>query len=627
MLRVSSLYGLNRVISVARRGFLASNRHIQPTLARFSSTSPLHGSTNTEPETPQVDSIPFTFESSFHVQNNSTNIYSVQEGGYVDLDPKDLTKYFPEGLAGEMDKEFEFSGRQSWMIRDSAKILCRIIDQFGASTINSKAPGSSSSGNGGDAKNVSIHKAVNLPELTDRPEWTGSTLRVQYFGQDLLPAPQETIATSSKFKRTAMSTLLPEATTHSIVNGKGSVVDKCLSKLQDVSGTSAMPPKIMLVGPRGVGKSAALNQAIMHARKSGWLCLFVPKGWDQVQSGWYIEPVAPLRPADKGVYDNVFMSAEVLRGFWKAHAGQLRRMPMKYPKETDKYTSALSKFKEAYDRARSVSGREKLSFRQMREIVDAEDFFAEQDTLDASVLDGPHFEYPKIKLETLEDLVLLGVAFRELAGSVVMDLVAELKEVESIPVLIAVDQYNTWEAQSAYSYKSEPVSGRQLCVPHSLSFIGKKKADTDKWRLKNGLCICSTSHAHAEGRNETFENYKSSVPLVIKVPNYSQVEFLSAATYYTHQNLIAKGTSTQELLTFRMISGSNPFSTRKEAVPFFFPISVGRLGDDPMTKSNADLEGLDEEVSLSHARDDEDSDSAAAIADEYIESGKRNDRK
>ena len=32
-----------------------------------------------------------------------------------------------------------------------------------------------------------------------------------------------------------------------------------------------------------MGKSVVLNQAVYYARKKGWLCMFVPQGWEQVQ--------------------------------------------------------------------------------------------------------------------------------------------------------------------------------------------------------------------------------------------------------------------------------------------------------------------------------------------------------
>ena len=39
------------------------------------------------------------------------NIHDVKEGGYVEISQKDMDMYLPEGLAGEMDEEFEFSER------------------------------------------------------------------------------------------------------------------------------------------------------------------------------------------------------------------------------------------------------------------------------------------------------------------------------------------------------------------------------------------------------------------------------------------------------------------------------------------------------------------------------------
>jgi hypothetical protein len=83
------------------------------------------------------------------------------------------------------------------------------------------------------------------------------------------------------------------------------------------------------------------------------------------------------------------------------------------------------------------------------------------------------------------------VALRELSGSLFIDLVAELRALDnpSMPVLIAVDQYNTWEVPSAYAYNNQQLLGKQLCVPHALNFLSAKKAETAAWTMKNGVCI------------------------------------------------------------------------------------------------------------------------------------------
>jgi hypothetical protein len=308
--------------------------------------------------------------------------------------------------------------------------------------------------------------------------------------------------------------------------------------------------------------------------------LFIPKGWEQVQGGWYIEPVHGAK-GDQTVYDNPFMSAAVLRGFWKAHAKQLKSIPIAHKKNLKKYQPYLDRFKENWLRAKSMPGREKMNFMQLREIVEAEDHFADQDELDKDVL--AKFEYNgEYKPKSLEELVLMGVAFRDLAGQVAMDVIEELKDLESVPVLIAVDQYNSWDVPSVYSYRDKKVHSRELCVPHALSFISKKKADTDAWKLKNGICVAATSMRHSEGRNVKYEDSKSSLPLVIKVPCYSQTEMFAAASYYTNQKVVSEGVSTQELCTFRMYSGSVPWIVRTQSVGFFFPLAVAKHGEDFM---------------------------------------------
>ena len=84
-----------------------------------------------------------------------------------------------------------------------------------------------------------------------------------------------------------------------------------------------------------------------------------------------------------------------------------------------------------------------------------------------------------------------GVAFRQLAGSLFVDLVNELREYNNpnMPVLIAVDEYNNWEVPSAYSYNNQRVHAKQLCVPHSLNFLSLTKHGSDHWSLKNGMAI------------------------------------------------------------------------------------------------------------------------------------------
>ena len=354
------------------------------------------------------------------------------------------------------------------------------------------------------------------------------------------------------------------------------------------------------LGPRGCGKSVALNQVVLHARKKGWLCLFVPNGWDHVQSGPFVEPMS----TKDGVYDNSIMTASALRGFWRAHKDQLKTIPIQNRAALDKYTPVLQDFREAWGRALSVSGRNNLNFIAMRAIIKGEDHYDDDDALDEDIL--KNFDILNFQLKTLEDYVLLGLAINDVAGMVFMDLVDELRQLDSMPVLIAVDQYNAWQAKSAFMYNSEAISGQNICVPNALQFLSTKKADTDSWKIKNGICIGATSFKHVEGNKVTYENVKASVPLRVRMPTYNQVEYMSAMSYYLNYAAIDNSLSFEDFLQYRMHTGSNPRIMRLEAVPFFFPRSIATndealrwamlssMSEDDLSEDDAAPRNLDE---------------------------------
>jgi hypothetical protein len=51
----------------------------------------------------------FRFNETFN--STCTDIHDVKEGGYIDIDRKEIDKIIPEGLAGEMEEEWDFSER------------------------------------------------------------------------------------------------------------------------------------------------------------------------------------------------------------------------------------------------------------------------------------------------------------------------------------------------------------------------------------------------------------------------------------------------------------------------------------------------------------------------------------
>ena len=155
----------------------------------------------------------------------------------------------------------------------------------------------------------------------------------------------------------------------------------------------------------------------------------VSVGWEQVWGGNYIEPMTINDPPDPRseaelqeverialafepdekwlwlkpqleedfplkdgtVYDNPSQSALVLRGFWLAHNEVLKDIPLKYPEAVDKYDPTLQAFAGAWDRVKSLSGREGMRFLEVREIVEEDNADEDLDEMDEPVLED--FDY------------------------------------------------------------------------------------------------------------------------------------------------------------------------------------------------------------------------------------------
>ncbi len=157
------------------------------------------------------------FENVF-LAKNIRNIQEARVGAFIDVDANELTKHFPEGLAGDLTDEFDFSANASWMVRDSSKILCRILDEFVV-------------GKGKSINDIEFPKnmvsTVKLPGLTDRPEWPSAALSVRHFGKELTKP-------------------IVEEGELEVTSGAGSVVETCLSQLKE--STAELPRSIILTG-------------------------------------------------------------------------------------------------------------------------------------------------------------------------------------------------------------------------------------------------------------------------------------------------------------------------------------------------------------------------------------------
>jgi hypothetical protein len=342
---------------------------------------------------------------------------------------------------------------------------------------------------------------------------------------------------------------------------------------------------VWFLGERGTGKSVLMNQLVMYGRKQGWLCLYISNGWDQVQSGLFIEPIEN----ESNLYDNFMMTKFVLRSFWKAHHEVLSTLPLKKGTSEEmktKYSERMEKIIAEWNRSKAMhKGEKDPSFVKIRGLLAENDIIASEDVLDEEVLKG--FNLESFEIKTLQDLIFIGIAIPEYAGIAFRDLIEELKIIDHIPVLVAVDEYNTWFDRTAFMYDDKSISSWQLTVPSCLHIFDRRKEDNSVWKMKNGLAIVASSVGRSEGKKITFDDVNASIPLKIAVPAYNQIEYTSAFTFYSNYSIIEPCYTSDDFLLFRTFTASNPLRISAEAIKYFLP-RIFAMNEDNFFNAIAD---------------------------------------
>ncbi|GMF26641.1 unnamed protein product [Phytophthora lilii] len=139
---------------------------------------------------------------------------------------------------------------------------------------------------------------------------------------------------------------------------------------------------------------------------------------------------------------------------------------------------------------------------------------------------------------TVRDIVVGGIRDEELACQAVCDLKAELAQTTEFPVLIAIDDYNTWFQKTVFGYEGQDVEPDDISVIAALKDIGAKGFDESR-KLKNGLFVAAVTEnfptkVHFKQQVDyrkirtTMRTY-SAEELATVVSYYNQVSFLHGA--------------------------------------------------------------------------------------------------
>ncbi|CAM9389645.1 unnamed protein product [Ectocarpus sp. 8 AP-2014] len=157
----------------------------------------------------------------------------------------------------------------------------------------------------------------------------------------------------------------------------------------------------LLTGRRGSGKSCVLNHAVLHARSTGWIVLFVPDGRNLVQKGIYCQP----SPVLEELYDLPVQSMKRLKTLREAHGDQLKNISINDPEVLGRHEGA----------------------------------------------------------KTLLDVMDMGLADQEHAGTAHYDVMRELLATTEAKVMLAIDEYNELFQMSHWHYGDNKASA---CTPH-----------------------------------------------------------------------------------------------------------------------------------------------------------------
>ncbi|KAK7851743.1 28s ribosomal protein s29 [Quercus suber] len=255
--------------------------------------------------------------------------------------------------------------------------------------------------------------------------------------------------------------------------------------------------QVVLDGPVSCGKSIALAMLVHWARDEGWLVFYVPRGRDWTHGGFF------YKNPNTDLWDTPLQAENVLKArsltpffisascsdFLKWNESHLKQLPCQI--------------------SDPIPLGEGAGVGQLKDVDNM------------AMPEG----------STLYDLVNTGIKHTHAAVGVVVRLRKELSLVKNIPVLIAIDQYNSWFTFSEYEeavkvHSRRPVHARELTMVNAFRSM-----------MHDDMMVGAFSHSTAVGK------LRKDLPDVpedarVNCPRYTLDEAASVCHYYLRQRLV-----------------------------------------------------------------------------------------
>jgi small subunit ribosomal protein S29 len=247
-----------------------------------------------------------------------------------------------------------------------------------------------------------------------------------------------------------------------------------------------------LDGPKGVGKSAALNALVIAARRSGRVVLFLPDGDVMTQRGVYVEP----SPTREGVFDLPVMAQRLNEQLMVVHGAQLTGL-----------TAERADLEEVF------------TPKQLKAVVES---FRKEEGGDAT---GSSIPLVHVLRKGIEEAKLATGAYRTAIKTLTSD--------PNLRFLMVVDEINTYHDGGQYYHEKydfhvqKPIPPRLISLfdpflnPHNYNNISLITAPTHS-RSISPKVTTQLSNEMANDDNVT----------VVNVPRYSDVEARAMIAHY-----------------------------------------------------------------------------------------------
>jgi len=252
-------------------------------------------------------------------------------------------------------------------------------------------------------------------------------------------------------------------------------------------------------GPVGSGKSVALAMIVQWARAKGWLVFYIPNGKEWTHGSLY------YKNEDTGLVDTPNTAQMALEGFLKSHGDLLETLPCLISDPVPLGEGA------GVPRVRGSQ------------------------------------EFTLPEGATLKQLVEKGLSMSHAGVGTVVRLRKELSLIKDIPVLIAIDDYNSWFVFSQYGVRAKkPIHASKLAMVHAFRPM----------EGSSEMMVTAFSHSIAVGKLPV---QLPDVPKGVRFDftRYSPVEAMTALEYYHSKNVTIEKPAEADVIRLHYLTNGN----------------------------------------------------------------------